>query len=153
MQLLRRPWTIVAFLWAAYLINYVDRQSVFSILPVLERELGFTPTQLGLIGSIFIWVYSLCSPLAGRLADRVRLDRLIPASLLLWSLATLATGLSRSVEALLFWRGVIGVTEGLYFPAALAAIGAAHPGPTRSRAISIHGSAQFAGIVAGGWFG
>ncbi len=149
----RRAWTIVAALWLAYFINYVDRQAVFSILPVLREDLHFTNAQLGLIGSIFIWVYSLCCPPAGRLADRVRRELMIPLSMILWSLATLATGLSRSVASFLFWRGMMGVTEGLYFPAAVSAIGSAHPGATRSRAIAIHGSAQFAGIAAGGWFG
>jgi len=148
-----KPWSFVALLWVAYFINYVDRQVVFSILPVLRAELHFTSTQLGLIGSIFIWVYSLCNPVAGRIADRTRPELLLPASLALWSVATLATGLSGSVAGLLFWRGVMGLTEGIYFPAAVSAIGSVHSGATRSRAIALHGSAQFAGIAAGGWFG
>ena len=148
-----KPWIIVGLLWLAYFVNYLDRQVVFSILPVLQKELHFTNAQLGLIGSIFIWVYSLACPPAGRLADRFRREWLAPASLVLWSVATLATGLSRSVESFLFWRGIMGVTEGLYFPAAVSVIAAVHPGATRSRAISLHGTAQFAGIAAGGWFG
>ncbi len=148
-----RAWMVVALLWLAYLINYTDRQVVFSIFPVLEKELGFTGRQLGLIGAVFLWVYSLCSPLAGRLADRFRLEWLIPASLALWSLATLGTGSSGSAGELLFWRGVMGVTEGMYFPAAVSAIATLHPGRTRSRAIAVHGSAQFAGGIVGGWFG
>lgn len=148
-----KPWAFVALLWVAYFINYVDRQVVFSILPVLRDELHFSSTQLGLIGSIFIWVYSLCNPVAGRIADRVRAELLLPATVALWSVATLATGLSGSVAGLLFWRGVMGVTEGFYFPAAVRAIGSVHSGATRSRAIALHGSAQFAGIAAGGWFG
>jgi len=148
-----RPWRVVALLWLAYFINYVDRQVVFSIFPVLREELGFTSVELGLIGSVFLWTYSLACPLAGRMADRFRRDRLIAASVALWSAATLATGMSRSVAGLLFWRGVVGLTESLYFPAAASAIGSLHGGRTRSRAIALHGSAQFAGIAAGGWFG
>src|SRR5438034_11492327 len=48
---------------------------------------------------------------------------------------------------------MMGLTEGLYFPAAVSAIGGLHSGRTRSRAISLHGTAQFAGSVAGGWMG
>ena len=147
------PWAIVGFLWIAYFINYVDRQLVFSQFPVLTRELGFTTGQLGLIGTTFLWAYSLTSPLAGRLADRLRLEWMVPGSLVLWSLATLGTGLSHSVSQLLLCRTIVGVTEGLYFPAAVAVIGSLHSTATRSRAIAIHGSAQFAGIVGGGWFG
>jgi MFS family permease len=146
-------WTTVAFLWFAYLLNYMDRQVVFSIFPVLRSSLGFTDTQLGLVGTLFIWVYSLCMPLTGRLADIARRDRLIISSLALWSLATLGTGLSTSVPVFLFWRAVMGLTESLYVPAALAAIAVLHPGGTRSKALAIHSSAQFAGIIAGGWYG
>jgi MFS transporter, Spinster family, sphingosine-1-phosphate transporter len=143
----------VAFLWFAYFLNYLDRQVVFSIFPVLRRDLGFSDAQLGLVGTLFIWVYSLCMPLTGRLADVVRRDRLVISSLVLWSLATLGTGLSTSVPAFLFWRAVMGVTESLYVPAALATIAVLHPGTTRSKALAIHSTAQFAGIVAGGWYG
>ena len=149
----RRAWTIVGLLWVAYLINYADRQAVFSIFPVLRRELGFTETQLGLVGTVFLGVYSLSCPLTGWLADRWRAGLLLPASLVLWSLATLGTAMSGSVAALLFWRGMMGLTEGIYFPAALGVIGTLHAGRTRSRAIALHGTAQFAGSVAGGWLG
>jgi MFS family permease len=149
----RLAWATVALLWFAYLLNYLDRQAVFSIFPVLRSELGFSDTQLGLVGTLFIWVYSLCMPLTGRLADVVRRDRLVIASLVFWSLATLGTGLSHSAPAFLFWRAVMGVTESLYVPAALATIAALHPGATRSKALAIHSTAQFAGIIAGGWYG
>jgi len=148
-----RAWTVVGLLWIAYLINYVDRQVVFSIFPALTRDLGFTTPQLGMIGTIFIWVYSLCNPFVGRLADTFSRTKLIVVSIILWSLATLATGLAGSVTMFLAWRAVMGVTEALYVPPALGTIGTLHPGPTRSRALALHGSAQFAGIVAGSWFG
>jgi predicted MFS family arabinose efflux permease len=61
--------------------------------------------------------------------------------------------MSRSVGALLFWRFMMGITESLYVPAALSIIAALHTGATRSRALSIHASAQFTGIALGGWYG
>ena len=44
---------LVAFLWVAFALNYVDRQMVYSMFPALERELGFTGARLGLIGTVF----------------------------------------------------------------------------------------------------
>ncbi len=148
-----RRWQIVAFLFAAFALCYIDRQVVFSIFPVLKKELGFSDTQLGLVGSLFGWSYALSMPIAGRIADTVRRDRLVIASLALWSVATLGTSLSRSSTAFLAWRVVMGLTESLYFPAAVGILAALHPGSTRSRALSIHQSAQLAGIIAGGWYG
>jgi MFS family permease len=149
----RRGYKLVALLWIALGLNYVDRQMVFSIYPALRADLGFTPTQLGLIGSVFTWVYAFSMPGAGWLADRLKRNRMIAGSMVLWSLAALACGLSHSISAFLFWRAVMGVTEALYYPAAAAMLADAHGPATRSRALGIHQSAQLAGIVAGGWYG
>jgi len=144
---------LVAFLWIALGINYVDRQMVYSIFPALKKDLLFTDAQLGLIGSIFSWIYSICMPVAGRMADRFRRDRMIVLSMALWSVATLGCGLSGSVLVFLSWRAVVALTEALYYPAAVGMLAAAHGDATRSRALGIHQSAQLAGIVAGGWYG
>ncbi|MBL8293170.1 MAG: MFS transporter [Bryobacterales bacterium] len=147
------PFLVVAWLWVALGINYVDRQMVYSIFPVLKRDLLFTDAQLGLVGSLFSWVYTLAMPFAGRLADRFRRDRLIVFSILLWSLATLACGLATSLALFLAARIVLGLTQALYYPAAVGLLAAAHGDATRSRALGIHQSAQLAGIVIGGWYG
>lgn len=149
----RSRWFAVLLLWIAYFINYVDRQAVFSIFPVFERELHFSTRQLGLVGSVFAWIYALCMPLAGRLGDMFRRDRIVVASLGIWSVATLGTGLSTSAFSLLGWRAVMGVSESFYIPSALGLIAALHTSRTRSRALAIHGTAQFGGVVLGGWYG
>ncbi|HEV8149241.1 MAG TPA: MFS transporter [Gemmatimonadales bacterium] len=77
----------------------------------------------------------------------------IAASLFSWSLATIAAGFSRSPAVFLVWRGVVGLTEGFYFPAAVGLIGSVFGEQRRARALSMHGIAQFAGIAAGGWLG
>lgn len=148
-----RAWRVVGLLWFTFLINYVDRQVVFSIFPPLRSQLRFTETQLGLIGSIFTWVYSMSMPLAGRLADLWPRRRLVLMSLILWSLATLGIGSSVSVGVFLLWRAAMGVTEALYLPAALGLIAAWHGASTRSKALALHATAQLAGIALGGWYG
>lgn len=149
----RERWWLVVLLWFCLALNYVDRQMAYSIFPALKADLGFTDARLGLIGSIFAWIYSLCMPFAGRLADRFRRDRMIVMSLLLWSAATLGCSFSGSVTQFLSWRAVMGVTEALYYPAAVGMIAAAHAGSSRSKALGIHQAAQFAGLVVGGWYG
>ena len=44
-------------LWTICFCNYADRQAIFSVFPLLEREMHLTPVQLGLLGSAFAWVY------------------------------------------------------------------------------------------------
>jgi MFS family permease len=112
----------------------MDRQLAFSIIPALRRDLGFTSEQLGLIGSIFIWIYSISCPLVGRLADVTRRELLAASSLVLWSLTALATGFASSVGGFLFWRGAMGVTEAFTCrqpSASSAPYSRPQPGPAR----------------------
>jgi MFS family permease len=143
----------VLLLWLALWLNYVDRQMVFSIFPALKAELGFSDPQLGLVGSVFTSIYAVLMPVAGRWADRFRRDRMIVSSMALWSAATLGCGLSNSVSVFLFWRAVMGITEAMYYPAAVVLLAESHADQARSKALGIHQSAQLAGIVAGGWYG
>ena len=92
----RQAWFLVGLMWVAYFLNYSDRQVVFSIFPILKSELNFTDTQLGLTGSIFLWIYALCSPIAGQIGDRFSKRALVVLSLVLWSGVTTLTGLANS---------------------------------------------------------
>jgi len=150
---LKIAWFTAGLLWLAFFLNYVDRQAAFSIFPVLARDLRFSNAQLGLIGTVFLWSYSLSMPFAGRLADVLRRDRLAASSVALWSLATLGTASSGSAAAFLCWRAVTGISEALFMPAALGLLAVWHSGDTRSRALSLFATGQFAGIAAGGWYG
>ena len=149
----RRAWLLVGFTWVAYCLNYSDRQVIFSIFPILKSELHFTDAQLGLTGSAFLWVYGLCSPIAGQIGDRFSKRRLVALSLLLWSGVTALTGFSHSVGMVLTCRALTGVTESLFVPAAVALLANAHRPENRSRAFALYGTGQLAGIVVGGWYG
>lgn len=140
-------------LWVAFVLNYIDRQAVFSMFPALRQDMGFTNRELGLTGAVFLWVYSLASPLGGWLADRFRRDRLVVASLAIWSAMTAFTGLATGAPSLLLARGLMGLSEALYLPAALALLAAACPEHLRSRTLAWHGTGQMIGTVAGGWLG
>src|SRR5690242_13199129 len=95
---LKHAWLVVALLSIAFVINYVDRQVVFSIFPLLRRDLGFSEAELGAVGTLFTWTYSLAMPFSGRLADIFSRRKLVISSLILWNLATLWTGLSTTKE-------------------------------------------------------
>jgi MFS family permease len=146
-------WTAVILLWVAFALNYIDRQIAYSIFPVLRKQLGFSGLQLGLVGAVFLWSYGAALVFTGRAADRLNRRTLILLSLLLWSGATAGSGLSTSPVLFLVWRSVVGVSEAMYHPAATSLLATLHATGTRSTALAVHQSAQFAGIVAGGWYG
>ena len=99
-------------LFGLNLLNYLDRQVLFSVFPLLQTDLHLTDLQLGTLASAFMLVYLCYAPVMGYLADRFSRPRLIAFSALLWSGATLACGLAKSYTSLLIPRGLIGVGEG-----------------------------------------
>lgn len=144
---------LIAFMWGAYFLNYCDRQAIFAMFKVLKSDLGMTDQQLGLTGAVFLWIYGLGCPLAGQLADRFSKRLMVVLSLAIWSLTTLATGLAGSAMVLLLLRAVMGISESLFMPAAIALTANAAPVEKRSRAVSLLTTAQIAGTVTGAWFG
>jgi MFS family permease len=150
MKVSTRAWILVGLLWVVGLLNYLDRQVVFSVLPPLQSELGMSNVQLGLLGSVFLAVYGLCSPFAGFLSDRFSRRGIIFASLLVWSGVTWWTAHASSASEMMWARGLMGVSEACYLPAALALIAAHHGERTRSRANALHWSGLYVGVTLGG---
>jgi MFS family permease len=150
-------WWVVGMLWVVCLLNYADRQAIFSLFPPIQAHFDLTHVQLGVLGTSFMWAYALCGPFAGWLCDRVSRKRTILVALVFWSLATGATAVVRSYSGLVLLRALGGLGEAFYFPAALSLIADYHGAATRSRAMSLHQSGVYVGTVAGGtlaaWIG
>jgi MFS family permease len=140
-------------LWVVFLLNYLDRQVIFALFPLLRTSLRLWDYQMGLIPTAFLWAYALCSPLGGFLADRFGRKRLIVISLLLWSVMSLAIGEARSFPQLLVAVALMGISEACYLPAALALIADYHGERSRSLATGIHQSGAYVGMVVGGMGG
>ncbi len=139
-------------LWAIAFFNYADRQAIFSVFPLLEKEMQLTPVQLGLLGSAFAWVYGLASPLAGFVVDRVRRKTAILGGLHLWSVVCAATALSRNFRHLFLFRAAEGLGETFYFPSSMSLISDYHGRDTRSRAMGLHQTSVYVGTIGGGAF-
>jgi predicted MFS family arabinose efflux permease len=146
----RVAWTIVGLLWAVALLNYLDRQLVVTMPGPIKADLGIGDEKFGLLSSTFLWIYGVCSPIAGYTADRIGKRPVIMASLVIWSAATFLTGVVSSFEGMLFARATLGVSEAFYMPAAVSLIVEYHRGPTRSRATGLHLSGVYAGSILGG---
>jgi MFS family permease len=144
------PWVVVALLWFVCLLNYADRQAIFSVFPVLKQEFGVSDLQLGFVAGCFMWAYAIFGPVAGWITDFLSRSRVIIAALCFWSLATGATAYAHSYSALLWLRTLGGVGEAFYFPAAMALIAGYHGQATRSRAMAVHQSSVYVGTIVGG---
>ncbi|MCC6393633.1 MAG: MFS transporter, partial [Bryobacterales bacterium] len=145
-------WYVVAMLWWIAFFNYADRQAIFSVFPLLEKELALSNTQLGLLGSSFAWVYGLGALFAGTVVDRIRRKTAIIGGLHAWSIICMATALSRDFSHLLFFRAAEGLGETFYFPASMSLVSDYHDKRTRSRAMGFHQTSVYLGTIGGGFF-
>jgi MFS family permease len=143
-------WAVVAMLWCISFFNYADRQAIFSVFPLLQKELGLSDPQLGLLGSAFAWVYGLSGFFAGFVVDRISRKKGILGGLFAWSVICMATAFSRGFRTLFALRAAEGLGETVYYPASMSMVSDYHGKETRSRAIGIHQTSVYAGTIAGG---
>ena len=143
-------WYVIAMLWFVCFLNYADRQAIFVLFPLLRVQFHLTNMQLAMLGSSFMWMYAVTGPIAGWPGDRFSRRGLILSGLIFWLCVTAATIVSRSYWQLTVLRAFSGIAEALYFPSAMSLISSYHGPDTRSRAMSFHQSAVYAGTVGGG---
>ncbi len=142
----RRLFTILFLL---NLFNYIDRQVLFSVFPLLQADLQITDFQLGLLGSVFMVVYMCYAPVVGFFADRHPRQYWIAASALVWSTATFLSGLAKNYISLLTARGLIGVGEGGFTTIAQPFLAEQYPKNKRATMLAYFGLAMPAGAALG----
>ncbi len=152
---LRTAWIVVALLWPVALLNYLDRQMLATMKTSMVGDIaGITSdAQWGFVLASFKWVYAVLSPVGGYIADRFSRRHVIAVSLFVWSLVTWLTGHVTTYNELVASRALMGVSEAFYIPAALALISDFHLGPTRSRAVGLHQTGIYIGLILGGFAG
>jgi len=112
----KRRWSIVTLLFAASLINYLDRATISFALPLISRDFQLTSQSKGLLLSSFFWSYALMQIPIGWCADRFNLRWLYAGAFTIWSFAQGLTGLASSLATLLAFRILLGVGESIYLP-------------------------------------
>jgi MFS family permease len=111
----RVAWLSLGTLSLLNLLNYVDRYIVSSLVETLKKsEMHLSDAQAGLLMTAFISVYTLVFPVFGYLGDRVSRPKLLTFAVIIWSLATMASGLAPNFYALLVCRAVVGIGEAAY---------------------------------------
>ena len=129
--------------------NYLDRQVVYGMTPLIGESFGLSKAELGLLATVNLVVFAVASLLSGPLADRIGPRRVIFGGILIWSIATIGSALSGSYHMLLFFRALVGVGEGAYGPSANALLCADAPPEKRGRAMGIYN----VGMALGGTLG
>lgn len=136
------------------LLNYADRGALAIAAPRLKTELMLSATGFGIAVSAFAWVYAPAQLLVGWLSDRFCVYRMVAAGLAIWALATTLTSFVGGLAMLVALRVMLGVGEGVAFPAASKIIAAKVAGKHRGIANAVVASCLYfgpaLGIFAGG---
>ena len=93
------------------LLNYIDRQVLYAVFPLIKQDLFLSDKQLGFLASAFMLVYMFSAPILGYIADRTPRQKIIAFGAFLWSVATSACALVFNYFQLVFARALVGVGE------------------------------------------
>jgi len=160
-------WTICALLFFGTTINYLDRQVLSLLHPVLEKEFGWTNSDYGTITAVFQLAYAFFMLLAGRFVDKLGVKKGYTIALVIWSLGAMihaysieigtaaanvlgiigVSGISVSVLGFIIARLVLGMGESANFPAAIKATAEYFPKKERALATGIFNSGSNIGAI------
>jgi len=149
------PWIVFSVLAVTQFIVVLDASIVYVALPSIQRDLGFSPTDLAWVMNAYILAFGGIMMLGGRAADLLGRRRVLFLGLTWFGLASLACGISTEAWHIVAARTAQGLGAALVAPAALALVTDTFPeGPSRFKALGIFGGiggiAGAAGTVAGG---
>ncbi|MCU0455662.1 MAG: MFS transporter [Bacteroidales bacterium] len=140
-------WTVCALIFFATTINYLDRQVIGILKPLLESDLGIGEKAYSHIIMAFQICYGVGMVIAGRLIDKFGTKIGYFTAVLLWSIAAMGHALAKGTLGFGFWRGFLGVSEAGNFPASIKAIAEWFPKKERALATGIFNSGTNVGAI------
>jgi ACS family hexuronate transporter-like MFS transporter len=140
-------WSIVALLFFATTINYLDRQVVGLLKPALEKEFNWSELDFSRIVQVFSAAYAIGLLIFGRVIDRIGTKLGYTISIIFWSLAAMLHGLATSTTGFILARIGLGLGEAGNFPAAIKTVAEWFPKRERALATGIFNSGANIGAV------
>lgn len=140
-------WTVVALLFFATTINYIDRQVLGLLKPVLEKEFNWTETTYSRIVMAFTAAYAIGLVVFGWFIDRIGTKLGYVISIIIWSVAAMLHSLVRTSFGFGLARALLGLGESGNFPAAIKSVAEWFPKKERALATGIFNSGANIGAV------
>ena len=147
----RRRWSVVALLFAASMINYMDRATLSYALPSMSDDLGLDPLQKGYLVSAFFWSYAYMQIPIGWLADRANLKWVYAGMFAVWSLACGLVGLVNTLGMLIVLRIMLGFGESIYLPGGMKVVSQLFPPQKRGFPSGLFDFGTRTGLVIDGF--
>src|SRR5262245_35407771 len=112
-------WRLCVLLFLATTLNYLDRQTMSILAPILQKEMHLDNEKLGWLFAVFYYAYTIAQMMGGPLLDRSHLRWAFGGVVLAWSAVSALTGLATGFASLIVFRLLLGVTEAANWPAAI----------------------------------
>ncbi len=140
-------WIIIGLVFFATLINYIDRLTISVLAPLITSELNLSNTEFGGITTFFLLAYTISQSLSGKLYDKVGVKKGFTVSIIVWSVAAMATALSTGLRSLSFFRFLLGLGEAGNWPGAAKTAAEWFPARERALAMGIFNSGAAIGSI------
>uniref|UniRef100_UPI00117E0A2A MFS transporter n=1 Tax=Pelomonas sp. KK5 TaxID=1855730 RepID=UPI00117E0A2A len=146
----RRAWTIAGLLAVMMTSNFLDKAVIGLVAVPMMAELKLSPTQFGLLGASFYWLYAVGAIAGGLAANRVATRWVLLAMALCWALVLLPMAVSTSLLAFVACRALLGLVEGPASPVAIHALYKWFPDHRRSLPVALLYQGSSAGLLLAG---
>jgi len=140
-------WGLCLLLFLSTTLNYLDRQTLSLLAPVIQKEMHFGNEGLGWLFSIFYYAYTLSQFGIGFVLDRTNLRWTFGVAVLAWSTVAALTGLSAAFSGLMVFRLLLGIMESANWPSALRIVAGALPPSERTLGTGIFQSGTSVGAL------
>ena len=140
-------WVIVAMIFFATLINYIDRLTISVLAPKIVEDLNLTNTEFGGIATWFLLAYTISQTLSGKLYDRIGIKKGFTVSIIVWSLAAIAHAWSIGLRSLSAFRFLLGLGEAGNWPGAAKTVAEWFPARQRAFGMAIFNSGAAIGSI------
>jgi ACS family hexuronate transporter-like MFS transporter len=134
-------------LFLATTVNYIDRQILSLLKPILDDQLRWTNEQFGQVNAAFQGAYAVGLLLFGALIDRFGTKVGYAVSIAAWSVAAMGHALVGSISGFLFARVALGLGEGGNFPSAIKSVALWFPKKERAFATALFNSGANVGAI------
>ncbi len=144
-------WIALLLLWVAFFLQQGTRQIFSATLPSIRESFGVTPTEIGIVGTVFTLMYGICVPFAGIAADLLKRKWMVAIGVLVFCTGIFTSGFVTSIGLLLCTYGILnGLGQTFYYPSATSLIGQLHK-DTRATALSLLQLGLYMGIIGCTW--
>lgn len=147
-----KAWKIGMLLALFMMINFIDKVVIGLVAVPMMKELGLSPSEFGLIGGSFFWLFAIAGIAGGFLSDHIKTKWFLAVMALFWAALQFPIFFATSLVGVIIFRFLLGVAEGPAWPVAVHALYKWFPDDKRTLPVSVMAQSAGVGLILAGIF-